>query len=90
MAFHEAIYEASHNLIWRQMGHLLRPSILALVQHSQRPARDESGLGDSLARHEAVLEAIRDGDGPRAARAAREVLGRTARDLAIDTGARAD
>ncbi|MCK2184502.1 FadR/GntR family transcriptional regulator [Halomonas getboli] len=92
VAFHEAIYEASHNLIWRQMGHLLRPSILALVQHSQRPARGDDGLGDSLERHGAVLEAIKGGDGPRAARAAREVLGRTARDLGVDTetGARAD
>ncbi|WP_136248187.1 FadR/GntR family transcriptional regulator [Halomonas borealis] len=92
VAFHEAIYEASHNLVWRQMGHLLRPSILALVQHSQRPARGDGGLGDSLGRHAAVLAAIRDGDGTRAARAAREVLGLTARDLALDTatGVRAD
>ncbi|MFG6177068.1 FadR/GntR family transcriptional regulator [Halomonas sp. THAF12] len=86
VAFHEAIYEASHNLIWRQMGHLLRPSIIALVQHSQRPARGDDGLSDSLARHRAVFEAIKGGDGPGAARAAREVLRRTARDLGIDTG----
>jgi len=84
VAFHDAIYRASHNLIWRQMGHLLRPSIIALIQSSQAHVhRRHAGLGDSLIRHRRVLEAIRRRDADAAESAAREVLRRTAIDLAI-------
>ncbi|GGY00422.1 GntR family transcriptional regulator [Litchfieldella qijiaojingensis] len=78
VAFHAAVYRASHNLVWRQMGHLLRPSIIALIQHSQRRAGD---LDDSLERHRRVMEAIRLRQ-PQAARlATAQVLERTADDL---------
>ncbi|APX92089.1 GntR family transcriptional regulator [Halomonas sp. 1513] len=80
LAFHEAIYRASHNLVWRQMGHLLRPSIMALIQHSQHSV---ATLDDSLVRHGQVLAAIREGQPEAAERAAREVLKRTAIDLGI-------
>lgn len=84
VAFHDAIYLASHNLVWRQMGHLLRPSIIALIQHSQAHAhREHEGLEDSLRRHGLVLEAIRRRDPSSAEHAAREVLRRTAIDLDI-------
>ena len=84
VAFHDAIYRASHNLVWRQMGHLLRPSIIALIQSSQaRVSGEHEGLDDSLARHGRVLEAITRRDGAAAESAAREVLRRTAIDLAI-------
>jgi GntR family galactonate operon transcriptional repressor len=84
VAFHDAIYRASHNLVWRQMGHLLRPSIIALIQRSQahlQPLHD--GLDDSLARHECLLEAIRRRDANAAEAAATDVLRRTAIDLGI-------
>ncbi|QOR39772.1 FadR family transcriptional regulator [Billgrantia diversa] len=84
VAFHDAIYRASHNLVWRQMGHLLRPSIVALIQRSQAhlpPQRD--GLEDSLARHGRLLEAIRHRDADAAEAAATDVLQRTAIDLGI-------
>jgi len=80
VAFHDAVYLASHNLVWRQMGHLLRPSIMALIHRSQHRA---SPLDDSLARHARVLEAIRARDPEAAERAARDVLERTAIDLGI-------
>jgi DNA-binding FadR family transcriptional regulator len=80
VAFHDATYRASHNLVWRQMGHLLRPSIMALVHRSQH--RTDT-LDDSLARHRQVLEAIRNRDASAAENAAREVLRRTAIDLGI-------
>ncbi|MGM0700953.1 MAG: FadR/GntR family transcriptional regulator [Pseudomonadota bacterium] len=86
VAFHDAIYRASHNLVWRQMGHLLRPSIIALIQGSQAQVhRFHDGLDDSLTRHGRVLEAIRRHDPDAAERAAREVLRRTAIDLGIVT-----
>ncbi|UYG02709.1 FCD domain-containing protein [Halomonas sp. LR3S48] len=90
VAFHDAIYRASHNLVWRQMGHLLRPSIVALIQRSQAhlpPQRD--GLKDSLARHGRLLEAIRHRDADAAEVAATDVLRRTAVDLGIVAGAEA-
>lgn len=80
VAFHDATYRASHNLVWRQMGHLLRPSIMALIHRSQH--RTDT-LDDSLARHRQVLEAIRNRDTSGAETAAREVLRRTAIDLGI-------
>lgn len=80
VAFHDAVYQASHNLVWRQMEHLLRPSILALVQRSQHSL---TALDDSLARHGRIVEAIRRGDGEQAATAARAVLERTAEDLGL-------
>lgn len=80
VAFHDATYRASHNLVWRQMGHLLRPSIMALIHRSQH--RTDT-LDDSLARHRQVLDAIRSRDANSAETAAREVLRRTAIDLGI-------
>ena len=80
VAFHDATYRASHNLVWRQMGHLLRPSIMALIHRSQD--RTDT-LDDSLARHRQVLDAIRNRDISSAETAAREVLRRTAIDLGI-------
>lgn len=78
--FHDATYQASHNLVWRQMGHLLRPSIMALVHGSQH--RTDT-FDDSLSRHRLVLEAIVRRDAEAASFAAREVLRRTAIDLGI-------
>lgn len=82
VAFHDATYRASHNLVWRQMGHLLRPSIMALIHHSQHRTNT---LDDSLSRHRHVLEAIRNRDVGAAETAAKEVLRRTAIDLGIAT-----
>ncbi|MFP4264019.1 MAG: FadR/GntR family transcriptional regulator [Halomonas sp.] len=85
VAFHDAIYRASHNLVWRQMGRLLRPSIIALIQRSHDQA---DSLADSLERHRRLLDAIRLRQ-PEAAREATErVLARTAADLGLDPGGR--
>ncbi|WP_111413957.1 FadR/GntR family transcriptional regulator [Billgrantia lactosivorans] len=84
VAFHTAIYRASHNLVWRQMGHLLRPSIVALIQRSQAHLQPHpDGLEDSLVRHGRLLEAIRGRDADAAEAAAADVLRRTAVDLGI-------
>lgn len=78
VAFHAAIYRASHNLVWRQMGLLLRPLIIALIQRSQHRA---DSLDDSMARHRHLLEAIRLRRPDEAREAARNVLVRTANDI---------
>lgn len=80
VAFHAALYRASHNLVWRQMGHLLRPSIVALIEQSHHHAE---ALDDSLARHHRVMEAIRLRQPEAARQAAAAVLARTAADLGL-------
>lgn len=85
VAFHDAIYRASHNLVWRQMGLLLRPSIVALIQHSHHQV---DSLDDSLERHRRVLEAIRMRQPDAAREATQRVLERTAIDLGVDNAGR--
>ncbi|WP_445621017.1 FadR/GntR family transcriptional regulator [Kushneria sp. Sum13] len=80
IAFHDAIYCASHNLVWRQMGILLRPSIVALIQRSHHRV---DRLDDSLERHRRVLEAIRMRQPDTARKATEHVLARTASDLEL-------
>ncbi|MBY5930298.1 MULTISPECIES: FadR/GntR family transcriptional regulator [Halomonas] len=82
VAFHDAIYRASHNLVWRQLGLLLRPCIVALIQRSQDQATGQAeGLSDSLERHRQLLEAIRLRQPAQARQATESLLERTARDL---------
>ena len=80
VAFHAAIYRATHNLIWSQLAHLLRPSILMVVRITVDTA-DE--LRDSLGRHRDLMEAIRLRRPQAAYDAAIRVMGRTARDLGL-------
>ncbi|WP_110686887.1 FadR/GntR family transcriptional regulator [Salinicola aestuarinus] len=80
VAFHEAIFAASHNLIWAQISHVLKPAIAMLVTRSNRSA---GVLNDSMARHRRMLEAIRLRQPEAAATAAVSVLERTAIDLGL-------
>lgn len=81
VAFHEAIFAASHNLVWAQISHVLKPAIALLVERSNQSA-DE--LNDSLERHRQVMEAIRLRQPEQAAQAALAVLERTGRDLGLE------
>lgn len=81
VAFHEAIFAASHNLVWAQISHVLKPAIAMLVEKSNRNA-DE--LNDSMERHRRVMEAIRLRQPQQAAQAALAVLDRTGRDLGLE------
>lgn len=81
VAFHQAVYRASHNLVWHQMGHLLRPSIMQLIKTSHHQV---GNLDDSLKRHRRVMEAIRLQQPDAAHEAAKQVLERTAADLGGD------
>jgi len=81
VAFHEAIFAASHNLIWAQISYVLKPAIALLVERSNQSA-DE--LNDSLERHRHVMEAIRLRQPEQAAQAALAVLERTGRDLGLE------
>ncbi|MBB3189856.1 FadR/GntR family transcriptional regulator [Halomonas cerina] len=81
VAFHEAIFAASHNLVWAQISHVLKPAIALLVERSNHSA-DE--LHDSMERHRRVMEAIRLRQPEQAAQAALAVLDRTGRDLGLE------
>ncbi|MCW4151503.1 FadR family transcriptional regulator [Halomonas sp. 18H] len=80
VAFHEAIFAASHNLVWAQISHVLKPAIALLVERSNHSA-DE--LHDSMERHRRVMEAIRLRQPDQAGAAALAVLERTGRDLGL-------
>jgi len=56
VAFHVAIFRATHNIVWAQLSHILRPSIHLLVYESNVSASDPE---ESLERHRQLMEAIR-------------------------------
>jgi DNA-binding FadR family transcriptional regulator len=84
--FHAAIYRATHNVVWSQLAHILRPSIQLVIAKSNDTA-DE--LRDSLGRHRRLMECIRLRQVDAAYGAARAVMKRTAFDLGLN-GEQAD
>ncbi|MTI18210.1 FadR family transcriptional regulator [Rhodobacteraceae bacterium RKSG542] len=76
--FHEAIYQASHNLVWVQIARSVRPAVIYIIRQTTEQA-DE--LTDSLGRHKALMEAIRLRQVSAAREAALRIIDRTAFDL---------
>lgn len=85
--FHAAIYRATHNLVWAQLAHILRPSIMLVVRTSNDTAEE---LRDSLERHRHLMECIRLRRPEDAFEAARHVMARTAFDLDLQAAGEAD
>lgn len=85
--FHAAIYRATHNLMWAQLAHILRPSILLVIRKSNGTA-DE--LRDSLERHRHLMECIRLRRPAEAFDAAAHVMSRTGFDLGLAGTAQGD
>ncbi|WP_111412714.1 FadR/GntR family transcriptional regulator [Billgrantia lactosivorans] len=83
VAFHVAIFKASHNIVWSQLSHILRPSIHLLVETSNDSTSDPV---TSFERHRKVMEAIRARQPLAAFHAARAVLEGTADALGIEPG----
>lgn len=82
VAFHVAIFKATHNIVWSQLSHILRPSIQLLVAESINCATDSE---EALERHRVLMECIRSRDANGAFIAAQAVLGGTAQALGIDS-----
>lgn len=83
VAFHVAIFKATHNIVWAQLSHILRPSIHLLVSMSNETATDPE---DSLERHRQVMECIRTRRPRDAFLAAQAVLAGTADALGLEPG----
>lgn len=83
VAFHAAIFKATHNIVWAQLSHILRPSIHLLVSMSNvQTSKPE----ESLERHRLVMEHIRARRPEEAFHAALAVLEGTAKALDIEPG----
>lgn len=80
VAFHVAIFRATHNIVWAQLSHILRPSIHLLVYESNVVADDPE---ESLERHRKLMEAIRMRQPDTAFEAAYAVLEGTSRALGL-------
>ncbi len=78
VAFHVAIYRATHNIVWAQLSHILSPAIRRVIRRSNATA-DE--LRDTLGRHHNLMECIRLRRPEAAFDAAIHVMNRTAVDL---------
>ncbi|SNY89965.1 DNA-binding transcriptional regulator, FadR family [Cohaesibacter sp. ES.047] len=81
IAFHEAIYRATHNLVWAQIVHILRPAILLVIRTSNETAEE---LRESLERHRRLMESIRMRDAEAAYTAAGRILSQTGFDLGFE------
>ncbi|MHB0776640.1 FadR/GntR family transcriptional regulator [Halomonas sp. WWR20] len=82
VAFHEAIFKATHNIVWAQLSHILRPSIYLLVSMSNVSGTDDPA--ESLERHRRLMESIRARQPRDAFRAAQAVLAGTAKALGLE------
>ncbi|SDQ19565.1 FadR/GntR family transcriptional regulator [Pseudovibrio sp. Tun.PSC04-5.I4] len=78
--FHEAIYQASHNLVWVQIGRSTKPAVFFLIKKTTEAATE---LSDSLERHRRLLEAIRLRDAEAARKACESIIDRAAFDLEL-------
>lgn len=75
LAFHEAVSRASRNTLIQVCNHVVRGVVLSLISDKIAHARNGRALmRESLHHHEEVLDAIRAGDGPAAARISRRNL----------------
>ncbi|MCK0744206.1 FadR/GntR family transcriptional regulator [Chromohalobacter nigrandesensis] len=81
IAFHVAIFKATHNIVWSQLSHILRPSILLLIETSNVSASDPA---ESLERHRLLMENIRARRPRDAFRASQAVLAGTASALGLE------
>lgn len=80
LAFHQAIYRATGNLLWAQMAQVVEPAARLVIHRSNAGAEE---LRESVANHTALLACIRRQEPEAAQAAALVLLRRTARDLGL-------
>ncbi|MEU7001140.1 FadR/GntR family transcriptional regulator [Nonomuraea sp. NPDC046570] len=75
VAFHDAVARASRNKLIQVCNDVVRSIVLNLIADKIADSDDREALMlESIRHHEEVLEAVRAGDGPRAARLARRKM----------------
>jgi DNA-binding FadR family transcriptional regulator len=75
VAFHDAVARASGNRLVQVCNQVVRSVVLTLIEDKIARATDRTALmAESIAHHAEVLDAVRLGDGPAAARLARQNL----------------
>lgn len=75
VAFHDAVATASRNSLIQVCNKVVRGVVLSLISDKLTRAHNSTELmRESLQHHQEVLQAIRDGDGPAAARISRQNL----------------
>jgi GntR family transcriptional repressor for pyruvate dehydrogenase complex len=75
VAFHDAVATASRNALIQVCNKVVRGVVLSLISDKLTRAHNSTELmRESLQHHQEVLQAIRDGDGPAAARISRQNL----------------
>lgn len=75
LGFHEAVARVSRNTLLQVCNEVVRDTVRSLISDKIAHARNARALmRTSLAHHEEVLEAVRAGDGARAARASTRAL----------------
>jgi len=75
MAFHDSVAQASRNSLIQVCNKVVRGVVLSLISDKVTRSRNSKALmRESLLHHREVLEAIRVGDGPAAARISRQNL----------------
>ncbi len=81
IAFHQILYAASHNPIFRQIGGLIDAALKFALEATANSAPDE--LAEAIEAHFAVVEALRMRDPVAARNGATRILDLAARDLAV-------
>lgn len=88
IAFHQILYAASHNPVFRQIGGLIDAALKFVLETTATTSNDQRS--EAIKAHRAMVEALRMRDAAAARQAASDILDLAARDLAaaksINTG----
>ncbi|MBN9262710.1 MAG: FadR family transcriptional regulator, partial [Hyphomicrobium sp.] len=79
IAFHQILYAASHNPIFRQIGNLIDTALKFTLEATATISRDRRA--EAIEAHREVVEALRMRDEQAAGKAANHILDLAARDL---------
>ncbi|MBS7533255.1 FadR family transcriptional regulator [Ancylobacter sonchi] len=74
VAFHMAVFAASHNVLLGSFAHLVADFLHLSFSIQQQALKADKSVEDDISQHRAVFEAITGGEGEGAARAMRDVI----------------
>ena len=74
VAFHMAVFAASHNVLLGSFAHLVADFLHLSFSIQQQALKADKSVEDDIGQHRVVFEAIIGGEGEAAARAMRDVI----------------